>query len=157
MEQLILKKLQVRKNTVVNQLVGGLEGLLKRRKVTTFNSRAMLHNAQRKEVSLSDGSIISATKAVVVATGSSPRQFGPVEFDGRVILSSDHVLDIDYAPKTVAIIGGGAIGCEFASFFNEAGSEVTLLEVAPSLLAGCDKDAASCCTKNFLSKKVWKS
>ncbi len=146
------KKLQVRKNTVVNQLVGGLEGLLKRRKVTTFNSRAMLHNAQRKEVSLSDGTLITATKAIVVATGSSPRQFGPVEFDGKVILSSDHVLNIDYAPKTVAIIGGGAIGCEFASFFNEAGSEVTLLEVAPSLLAGCDKDAASVVQKTFIKK-----
>lgn len=145
-------QLQTRKNAVINQLVGGLEGLLKRRKVTVFNSKAMLHNAQRKEVSLSDGSVISATKAVVVATGSLPRQFGPLPYDGEVILSSDHVLNLTYAPKRVAIIGGGAIGCEFASFLNEAGSEVTLLEAAPSLLAGCDKDAAAVVQKSFIKK-----
>ena len=141
--------LQKRKTTIINNLVGGLEGLLKRRKVTVFNSKAMLHNAQQKQVSLSDGTIIQASKAVVVATGSFPRQFGPVEFDGEVIMSSDHVLNIDHAPQKVAIIGGGAIGCEFASFFNEAGSEVTLLEVAPTLLAGCDKDAAAVVQKSF--------
>ena len=56
---------------------------------------------------LSDGTIIQASKAVVVATGSFPRQFGPVEFDGEVIMSSDHVLNIDHAPQKVAIIGGG--------------------------------------------------
>lgn len=144
--------IQNRKNAVINQMTGGLEGLLKRRKVTVFNDRGVLASATEKKVQLSDGTIISATKGLILATGSSPREFPGTPYDGEVILSSDHVLNLEYAPAEVAIIGGGAIGCEFASYLNEMGSAVTLLEVAPSLLAGCDKDAAAVVQKSFTKR-----
>ncbi|MFN8016238.1 MAG: dihydrolipoyl dehydrogenase [Acidimicrobiia bacterium] len=144
--------IQNRKNAVINQMCGGLEGLLKRRKVTVFNSTGVLSSSSDKSVTLSDGAVIKATKALILATGSSPREFPNTQYDGEVILSSDHVLNLDYAPASVVIIGGGAIGCEFASYLNEMGSSITLLEVAPSLLAGCDKDAAAVVQKSFIKR-----
>lgn len=144
--------IQNRKHMVVNQLTKGLEGMLKRRKVTVFNGRGVVASAKDKTVQLSDGTILQATRGLIIATGSSPREFPGVPFDGEVILSSDHVLNLDYAPASVVIIGGGAIGCEFASYLNEMGSAVTLLEVAPSLLAGCDKDAAVVVQKSFIKR-----
>jgi dihydrolipoamide dehydrogenase len=143
---------QNRKNTVINQLTKGLEGLLKGRKVTVYNDRGVVSSAQNKSVTLSDGTVVSATRGLIVATGSSPREFPGVAFDGEVILSSDHVLNLEYAPASAVIIGGGAIGCEFASYFAEMGSQITLLEVAPSLLAGCDKDAAAVVQKSFTKR-----
>jgi dihydrolipoamide dehydrogenase len=144
--------IQDRKNAVINQMTKGLEGLLKGRKVTVYNSTGVVSDAARKQITLTDGTVIEGTRGLIVATGSSPREFPGVAFDGDVILSSDHVLNLDYAPATVAIIGGGAIGCEFASYFNEMGSNVTLLEAAPSLLAGCDKDAAAVVQKSFIKR-----
>lgn len=144
--------IQDRKNTVINQMTSGLEGLLKRRKVTVFNDRGIVQSATEKQVKLSDGTIVSATKGLILATGSSPREFPGVPYDGEVILSSDHVLNLDYAPASVVIIGGGAIGCEFASYLSEMGSKVTLLEAMPSLLAGCDKDAAAVVQKSFIKR-----
>lgn len=141
--------IQNRKNTVINQMTTGLEGLLKRRKVTVFNDRGSVADAKNKQVVLSDGTVLTGSIGLILATGSTPREFPNAPFDGEVILSSDHVLNLEYAPASVAIIGGGAIGCEFASYLNEMGSQVTLLEVAPSLLAGCDKDAAAVVQKNF--------
>ena len=144
--------IQDRKNAVINQMTGGLEGLLKRRKVTVFNDRGSVADASKKQVTLSDGTVVGATRGLILATGSSPREFPGTTYDGEVILSSDHVLNLEYAPKSVVIIGGGAIGCEFASYLGEMGSAVTLLEVAPSLLAGCDKDAAAVVQKSFIKR-----
>lgn len=144
--------IQERKNGVINQMTKGLEGLLKGRKVTVYNSRGVVSSGTNKQVTLADGTVIGATRGLIVATGSSPREFPGVAYDGEVILSSDHVLNLEYAPASVAIIGGGAIGCEFASYLSEMGSNVTLLEAAPSLLAGCDKDAAAVVQKSFIKR-----
>lgn len=144
--------IQNRKNAVINQMTGGLEGLLKRRKVTVFSETGIVSNAKTKQVTLSSGETITATKGLILATGSSPREFPGTPYDGEVILSSDHVLNLEYAPANVVIIGGGAIGCEFASYLNEMGSAVTLLEIAPSLLAGCDKDVAAVVQKSFIKR-----
>ena len=144
--------IQNRKNAVINQMTSGLEGLLKRRKVTVFNDRGVVASSKDKQVALTDGTILQASRAMILATGSAPREFPGTPYDGEVILSSDHVLNLEYAPASVVIIGGGAIGCEFASYLNEMGSAITLLEVAPTLLAGCDKDAAAVVQKSFIKR-----
>src|SRR2546421_211456 len=74
--------------------------------------------------------------ALILATGSLPRSIPGFDFDGERILSSDHVLQMDRVPGRTAIIGGGAIGCEFASYLADVGSEVTVLEALPSILPG---------------------
>ena len=80
--------------------------------------------------------------ALIIATGSVPRSLPGLDFDGSRILSSDHVLEIEEVPPRIAIIGGGPIGCEFASLLADIGSEVTLVEMLPRILAGVDRQAS---------------
>src|SRR5579864_9219823 len=87
--------------------------------------------------------------SVVLATGSVPRTIPGFEVDGRLVLTSDEVLMLDTLPASVAVIGGGAIGCEFASMFSDLGTQVTVLEALPSLLTGCDSDVVAVVARSF--------
>jgi len=90
---------------------------------------------------------------VLLATGSVPRLIPNFERGGP-IMTSDEVLDLDTLPARVAVIGGGAIGCEFASTFADLGSEVTILEGLPKILPGLDADLAKVVEKSFKKKKI---
>lgn len=79
-------------------------------------------------------------KHIVVATGSRPRELPGLAFDGERVISSDHALVLPEPPSSIVIVGGGAVGLEFASFFLDIGSEVTLLEMLPNLAPLEDKD-----------------
>jgi dihydrolipoamide dehydrogenase len=91
---------------------------------------------------------------VVLASGSVPRTIPGFGVDGRLVLTSDEVLSLETAPASVAIIGGGAIGCEFASMFCDLGSQVTVLEALPSLLTGCDEDVVSVVSRSFRKRGI---
>lgn len=134
-----LATMQARKHGVIDRLTKGLEGLLRRRTVTVLNGHGKL--ASPNSVELDDGTVINADN-VILASGSTPRTIPGFNFDGQRILSSDHVLELGQVPGRAVIIGGGAIGCEFASFLVDAGAEVTLLEAAPTILPGVDADVA---------------
>src|SRR5436190_1235293 len=99
--------------------------------------------ADSRTIRVSDGTEVRG-RNVLVATGSAPRSLAVpgFEFDGTHVLSSDHVLQVDRVPPRVAVVGGGAIGCEFASFLVDVGAEVTILEVLPQVLAGVDHQVA---------------
>ncbi len=137
---------QQRKQKVVDQLHMGLSGLLKRRKITIVNGFGQL--MPHKTVKVSDGSELKAHN-VILAAGSVPRSIPGFDVDGKFVMTSDEVLSLDKLPESVAVIGGGAIGCEFASMMNDLGVKVTLLEVMPKLLALLDGDVASVVTKSF--------
>jgi dihydrolipoamide dehydrogenase len=145
---------QQRKQQVIDRLTKGLESVLKGRKVVTFNGRGTVVDAAGRRLRVDDGTEIVGTKALILATGSSPRSLPGIEFDGERILSSDHVLDLDHVPARVAVIGGGAIGCEFASFLADVGSEVTVLEALPQILTGVDKDAAEVVVRAFRKRRI---
>jgi dihydrolipoyl dehydrogenase len=145
---------QQRKQQVIDRLTKGLESVLKGRKVTTFNGRGTVVDAAARTLRVDDGTEITGTKALVLATGSSPRSLPGMDFDGERILSSDHVLNLDHVPARVAVIGGGAIGCEFASFLGDVGSEVTVLEALPQILTGVDKDAADVVVRAFKKRGI---
>jgi dihydrolipoamide dehydrogenase len=145
---------QQRKQQVIDRLTKGLESVLKGRKVTTFNGRGTVVDAANRVLKVDDGTEIKGTKAMVLATGSSPRSLPGLDFDGERILSSDHVLNLDHVPARVAVIGGGAIGCEFASFLGDVGSDVTVLEALPQILTGVDKDAADVVVKAFKKRGI---
>jgi dihydrolipoamide dehydrogenase len=113
---------------VVNQLVGGLGGLLKRRKVAIINGRGRLAGNGTVEV---DGQAVTG-RAVIIATGSAPRIIPGFEPDGERIVTSDHATRSDTLPERVAVVGGGVIGCEFASVFTDVGAQTTLLEALPT-------------------------
>jgi dihydrolipoamide dehydrogenase len=140
---------QVRKQQVIDRLTSGLESLLKGRKVTVVNGTGTLLPDGRT-VRVSDGTELRGTN-VLIATGSSPRAL-PLpgfEFDEQFVLSSDHVLELDRVPTRVAVVGGGAIGCEFASFFVDVGAEVTILEALPQILSGVDQQVAQTVVRAF--------
>jgi dihydrolipoamide dehydrogenase len=120
-------RVAARTTGVVNQLVGGLSGLLKRRKVKIVTGQGRL---VRSGVVSADGQELSG-RAVILATGSAPRTIPGFEPDGERIVTSDHSTRSDYLPERVAVIGGGVIGCEFASVFTDVGAQTTLLEALP--------------------------
>jgi dihydrolipoamide dehydrogenase len=145
---------QQRKQQVIDRLTKGLESVLKSRKVVTFNGRGTVVDAANRVLRVDDGTEIKGTKALILATGSSPRGLPGLDFDGERILSSDHVLNLDHVPARVAVIGGGAIGCEFASFLGDVGSDVTVLEALPQILTGVDKDAADVVVRAFKKRGI---
>ena len=145
---------QVRKQAVVDRLVGGLETLLKGRKVTIIPGTGTLM-ADARTIRVSDGTEIRG-RNVLVATGSSVRPLlvDGFEFDGERVLSSDDVLEVDTIPARVAVVGGGAIGCEFASFLVDIGAEVTILEALPQILAGVDQQVAQTVVRAFTKRGI---
>jgi dihydrolipoamide dehydrogenase len=140
-----------RKHQVINKLTSGLESLLKGRKVTVVPGRGTLA-ADGHTVSVNGEEIRG--RNVVIATGSAPRSLPGFDFDGERILSSDDVLEIAEVPERVAVIGGGAIGCEFASFLVDVGSNVTLLEVLPQILPGVDQQVAQVVARAFTKRGI---
>jgi len=142
---------QQRKQKVVDQLWKGLQGLLKRRKVTVVAGTGQL--LENRHVRVSDGTELIGAH-VVLATGSVPRTIPGFEIDGRLVLSSDELLSLDHLPESAAVIGGGAIGCEFASLLSDLGVRVTVLEALPKLLPGCDADVTDVVAKSFEKRGI---
>jgi dihydrolipoamide dehydrogenase len=143
---------QARKQAVVDKLAKGVEGLCKARKVRVVAARGTLVDGPGRVVRAGDVDLVG--DAVVLATGSAPRALPGLDFDGARILSSDHVLTLDEVPARVAVVGGGAIGCEFASMLHDFGAEVTVLEVAPRLLPGVDGQASEFLGRRFRARGI---
>ena len=136
-----VEKIQQRKNGVVNQLVNGIAQLIKANNVELINGTAEFVDKNTVKVSLSDGGSkeISA-KNIIIATGSEPT-LPPIpgsKLDG--VVTSDQLLQFDKVPDRLIIVGGGVIGMEFACIFNAMGSNVTVVEFLPSILAPVDSD-----------------
>lgn len=144
---------QVRKQQIVERLTKGLEGLLAGRSVEVFRSRGVVADGSGRRLALADGTSL-AGRALVLATGSEPRALPGVPFDGERVLSSDHVLTLDRVPERTVIVGGGAIGCEFASYLSDVGSEVTVLEALPSILPGVDEQVSAVVARSFRRRGV---
>jgi dihydrolipoamide dehydrogenase len=137
---------QARKQKVVDQLWRGLQGLMKKRKVTTYIGTGSLGPGHVVTV---DGGEQLTGAHVILASGSVPRSIPGFEIDGQIVMTSDEVLDLERLPASAVVIGGGAIGCEFASMLSDLGSEVTVLEALPKILPGCDKDVADVVLRSF--------
>ena len=145
---------QGRKQKVVEQLYKGLSGLMKGRGITTFAGTGTLLGGGRVQVVEGEGALEITGRHVVLASGSVPRTIPGFEVDGKLVLTSDEVLSLESLPASVAVIGGGAIGCEFASMLSDLGSQVTVLEVLPTLLAGCDKDVVAVVARSFRKRGI---
>ena len=145
---------QARKQKIVAGLVAGIGAMCKARKVTVFNGEGSLRPGRRVDVRHEDGSTteISATQ-VLLAAGSVPRTI-PGFDPGGPIMTSDEVLELESVPARIAVIGGGAIGCEFASTFADLGADVTILEGLPKILPGLDADVANVVVKSFKRKSI---
>ncbi|MGZ4689169.1 MAG: dihydrolipoyl dehydrogenase [Acidimicrobiia bacterium] len=142
-----------RKQQVVDKLTKGLESLLKGRKVTVVPGTGSIVDAAAHHVRVSDGSELIGD-ALILAMGSLPRELPGIPVDGKQVLNSDHLLVLAEVPARTAIIGGGAIGCEFASYLADVGSEVTLLEAMPAILPGVDQQAANIVVRQFKKRGI---
>ena len=143
---------QARKQKVVDQLWKGLQGLMKSRKITTVIGTGAYHG--NKLVRVDDGSELKARKAVILAAGSVPRTIPGFDVDGRFVMTSDEVLALDKLPGSAVVVGAGAIGCEFASMMADLGTQVTLLEVLPKMLPGCDSDVVDVLGRAFKRRGI---
>jgi dihydrolipoamide dehydrogenase len=143
---------QARKQKVVNQLWKGLQSLMKGRKITTVSGTGTL--GRHHTVKVDDGTELKATKAVILASGSVPRTLPGFDVDGKFVLTSDEVLELEKLPASAAVIGGGAIGCEFASMMSDLGTQVTILEALPKILPGCDRDVAEVVVRSFKKRGI---
>ena len=145
---------QARKARIIDGLVKGLTGLTKSKKVTYLLGSGSLEANRVVNVQLADGTATKIqAKNVILASGSVPRTIKGFPIGGS-IMTSDEVLMLNTIPKRIAVIGGGAIGCEFASTFADLGSQVTILEGAPKILPGLDPDVANVVVKSFTKKKI---
>jgi dihydrolipoamide dehydrogenase len=142
---------QARKQKVVDQLWKGLQGLMKKRKVTTFIGTGTLGAGHK--VTVDDGTELVG-KHVILASGSVPRTIPGFEVDGKLVMTSDEVLSLERLPASAVVIGGGAIGCEFASMLADLGCQVTVLEALPKILPGCDQDVADVVLRSFKKRGI---
>jgi dihydrolipoamide dehydrogenase len=146
---------QTRKNAVVVKLFKGLAGLLKGRHVTVLSGTGALEADRRvRVVDGEDAGRVLVGRHVVLAAGSVPRTLPGLEVDGRWVLTSDEFLDLKELPASVAVIGGGAIGCEFASLLADLGTKVTVLEALDGILAGCDEEIARVVGRSFKKRGI---
>ena len=145
---------QERKNKIVAGLVGGIAAMCKGRKVEVFNGVGSLGPDHTVTVTAPDGTTTEITgDSVILAAGSVPRLIPNFERGGP-IMTSDEVLDLDHVPARLVVIGGGAIGCEFASTFADLGADVTILEGLPKILPGLDNDLANVVVRSFKKKHI---
>ncbi len=145
-----------RKQAIVDKLVGGVTGLLKNRKVTLFDGKGTL-GADHSTVSISGGAsgdVSISGSAVILASGSVPRTIPGFPVDDTRIVTSDELLSIKELPKRAVVIGGGAIGCEFASMMADLGTKVTIIEAAPKILVNCDDDIIRVVERNFAKRGI---
>ncbi|AHG90199.1 dihydrolipoamide dehydrogenase [Gemmatirosa kalamazoonensis] len=147
-----------RSRAVSTQNSKGVEFLFKKNKIAWIRGEGRVTSPKQLEVKLADGKTEKhdAKKAIVIATGSRVKglpQIG-LSLDKKAVISSDEALILEKAPKTIAIVGAGAVGCEFADVFNAFGSEVTLIEALPNILPLEDADSSKEVERAFKKRKI---
>lgn len=144
-----------RKQMVVDRLAGGVASLLKNRKVTIYNGFGTLLPGRQVRIKGAEGDeeLISG-ETVILASGSTPRVIPGFEPDGTTVVTSDEFFELPQVPANAVVIGGGAIGCEFASTLADLGAKVTILEALPKILPGCDEDVTRVVLQAFKKKGI---
>ncbi|QHI95470.1 dihydrolipoyl dehydrogenase [Aristophania vespae] len=154
-----LEKIVARSRGVADRMRKGVAHLLKKAKVTTFDGRAKLAGrsgeAHKVEVT-KEGQVVATIRAphVILATGARARQLPGLETDGKLVWSAKEAMVPDSFPKKLLVIGSGAIGIEFASFYRDLGSEVTIAEVADRILIAEDPEISAQAQKAFEKRGI---
>ncbi|MGD0500423.1 MAG: dihydrolipoyl dehydrogenase [Bryobacteraceae bacterium] len=147
-------KVKERKDGIVNKHSKGVAMLLKRAKVEQIAGYATLQGAGQVAVQSDSGARMLETKNVIIATGSEARMLPGLEPDAERILTNIEILDLTSVPKSLAIIGAGAVGVEFASMFSRFGTEVTVIEMLPRAVPLEDEDISKELERIFRKQKI---
>src|SRR5262249_1932717 len=141
---------QKRKGKVVTKLSKGVDFLMRKNKVQVFKGTAHIDGPGRITVTGADGATEAVqTKNIIIATGSVPRSLPNLPIDGKQIITSDEILELKEIPKSLIVLGAGAVGVEFASMYKRFGSDVTILELLPRLLPIEDEEISGELAKSF--------
>ena len=143
-----------RKDRIVGGLTKGVEFLFKKNKIDWIKGTARLTGNGGVDVFEGEAQTLRARKDIIVATGSTPRSVPGIEIDRKRIITSDEAIHLREVPKTIAIMGSGAVGVEFASIFARFGSDVTVLELLPRLVPIEDEAVSAELEKSFRKQGI---
>lgn len=146
-------RLAQHKDKVVDKMRKGLEGLIAANKITVFKGFGKLTSAHEIKVMGEDNAVITADQ-IIIATGSEPRNIPAFPFDYEKIHDSTSLLALKELPKKIVIVGGGVIGCEFASLYANLGVGVTILELLPRILSTESEGISQALTLIFQKKGI---
>ncbi|HKV99666.1 MAG TPA: dihydrolipoyl dehydrogenase [Vicinamibacterales bacterium] len=148
-----MTRVHARKDKIVTGITKGVEFLFKKNKITWVKGTARLAGKGTVEVTGAEPQTLKA-REIVVATGSAPRSVPGIEIDKTNIITSDQAIHLPAVPKSIAIMGSGAVGVEFASIFRRFGSEVTLIELLPRIVPNEDEAVSAELDKAFRKRGI---
>ncbi len=143
------------KSDVVAKNSAGVTYLMKKNKVTVYNGFAQILGKGKVEVALADGKKETIdTKNIIIATGSVVRPIPGFETDGKQVVNSDHILELTTVPKSLVVMGSGAVGSEFASVYHRFGTDVTLVELLDRIVPLEDADVSKELARAFKKQGI---
>jgi dihydrolipoamide dehydrogenase len=147
-------QVQARKDKIVTGLTKGIEYLFKKNKIEWIKGTARLTGNGGVEVTDGQAQTLRARKEIIVATGSTPRSVPGVEIDRKRIITSDEAIALKDVPKSMVILGSGAVGVEFASIYRRFGTDVTIIELLPRLVPNEDEAVSAELEKSFKKQGI---
>ena len=144
-----MAQVHARKDKIVKGLTGGVELLFRKNKIDWIKGSGRLAGKGRVDITEGQQQTLVATKEIIVATGSQPRSVPGIEIDRKRIITSDEAIGLREIPKSIVVLGSGAVGVEFASIFRRFGSEVTIIELLPRLVPIEDEAVSAELEKSF--------
>ncbi len=149
-----MAQVHARKDKIVKGLTGGIELLFKKNKIDWIKGSGRLAGKGTVEITEGQKQRLTARKEIIVATGSTPRSVPGIEIDRRRIISSDEAIHLKEVPKSIIVMGSGAVGVEFASVFRRFGCEVTLIELLPRIVPVEDEAVSAELEKSFRKQGI---
>jgi dihydrolipoamide dehydrogenase len=149
-----MAQVNARKDKIVKGLTSGVEFLFKKNKIDWIKGSGRLAGKGTVEVTEGQKQTLAARKEIIVATGSQPRSVPGVEIDRKRIITSDEAVGLKEVPKSIAIMGSGAVGVEFGSIFRRFGSDVTIIELLPRLVPVEDESVSAELERSFRKQGI---
>jgi dihydrolipoamide dehydrogenase len=143
-----------RKGKIVDKSTAGVNYLMKKNKIEVVKGLGRIEGDGRVAVESEAGSVSIAAKNIMIATGSVPRLLPGIELDGKRIVTSDEILELDAVPESLIVLGAGAVGVEFASVFVRMGSRVTVVELLPRMLPIEDEEVSKEFERTFKKRGI---
>ena len=148
-------RVQKYKSDVVNKNAAGVSYLMKKNKIQVFNGFGKIAGKGKVEVALNDGKKETIdTKNIIIATGSVVRPIKGFETDGKQVVNSDHILELEKVPKSMVVIGSGAVGVEFASVYARFGCDTTVVELMPRIVPVEDEEVSKQLERSFKKQGI---
>jgi dihydrolipoamide dehydrogenase len=149
-----MQQVHARKDKIVKGLTGGIELLFKKNKIDWIKGSGRLAGKGKVEITVGQKQTLTARKEIIVATGSQPRSVPGIELDRQRIITSDEAIHMKEIPKSLVIMGSGAVGVEFGSIFRRFGSEVTIVELLPRLVPVEDEAVSTELERSFKKQGI---